>query len=101
MSYYIEYNPELHAKYPTGNAKKRVMPLLRVALYLLITGMVVLSIFKFNIGYYFIPGDPEVTVEAFNSMIYNIHNGTPINDAVFSFCKEIVLNGTRENENIY
>ena len=101
MSYYIEYNPELRAKYPAANAGKRVTPIFKVLICLIVIAMVTFSIFKFNIGYYIIPGNPKITIEAFNSMIHNVQNGSPINDAVFSFCKDIVLNESQKNEGIY
>lgn len=40
-----------------------------------------------------IPGDAEVTIAAFSSMVEQIQAGEPIGDAVTAFCGEIIENG--------
>ena len=40
-----------------------------------------------------VPGDPEVTAAALESMVADLRQGTSLADAVTAFCQEIVDNG--------
>ena len=42
--------------------------------------------------HYLLPGDPDITETAFNSMIENIRTGESVKDAVTAFCVEIIEN---------
>lgn len=38
----------------------------------------------------FLPGDPEITAEAFSSMVEGLRQGEPVSDAVTAFCQALL-----------
>lgn len=93
MSYCVEYNPEFNCKYPRPKRRK-CLPNKKV-LYLLIF-FVAMYVFVQGRAYrYLIPGNPEVTISAFSTMVEQVDEGAPIKDAFFTFCQEIIANGNR------
>ncbi len=43
-----------------------------------------------NLRHLLIPGDPEVTTQAFETMIHSLCAGEEISEAVTAFCREIL-----------
>ena len=91
MSYNIEYNPELHVRYPAFRIKKRRISVTAVfaVLFCVITGWIIA---KNELLRFLIPGDPEVTAEAFSTMVDRIENGVPVGEGLLAFCEEIITN---------
>ena len=88
MGYHITYNPDLNKKYPFN--KKSRDKLLTIAAALLLCFIAVYVLAQSDIMYYLIPGDPEITAEAFSVMIKRVSQGETVGNAVVSFCKEII-----------
>lgn len=91
MSYCIEYNPEFKRKYPETK-KKIQLPIKKLFILLAICIASYLFI-QFRLYRYFIPGNPDVTVSAFSTMVERVGGGESVKDAVYDFCKEIIQNG--------
>ncbi len=91
MSYNIEYNPELHVRYPVLQKKKKRISASAVfaLLFCVITGWIIA---KNKLLRFLIPGDPEVTAEAFSTMVEKIENGVPVGEGLLAFCEEIITN---------
>lgn len=43
---------------------------------------------------YVLPGESTVTEEAFEAMLSDLRAGEPLNDALTTFCKDVIQNGT-------
>lgn len=91
MSYCIEYNPELNRKYP----KRKYIKQFSIKKLLCLTMILVTSyvFLQAKLYRYFIPGDPDVTVPAFSTMVDRVGDGASVRDAFVEFCKEIIMNG--------
>ena len=88
MSYHITYNPDLRKKYSTSK-KNKTKPL-KIALLLLV-GFVAVYIFtQSGFARYLIPGDPEITTEAFSEMVKHVRQGESVGNAIVVFCREII-----------
>lgn len=93
MSYCVEYNPELKNRYPELKKPRVIVPvgaffccILAIAALYIITTSGVLR--------YLIPGDPDVTTAAFETLVDEIGAGEPVREAFVDFCKEIIFSGT-------
>jgi hypothetical protein len=42
---------------------------------------------------YLIPGDAEITAAAFSEMTYQLQNGESLEDAVVTFCRDVISGG--------
>ena len=91
MSYNITYNPDLKRRYPVRR-KNKYKPL-NIVLILLICCVTVYGLTRSGILRYFIPGDPEITVAAFSTMVQRVGQGETVGNAVVEFCKEIINEG--------
>ena len=91
MSYSIEYNPELKRKYPKGKAQRHFLT--RKLIYLLVFFAASYLLIQSKAYHYLLPGNPDVTISAFSTMVERVGDGTSMTDAVRSFCEEIIWNG--------
>ena len=57
-----------------------------------IAAIIVLNIYGKDILHALIPGDPEITGQAFSQLADNLKSGEPLQQAVATFCKEIIEN---------
>ena len=91
MSYCIAYNPELNKKYPQRKQIKQFS----IKKLLLLTIILVISygILQGKLYRFFIPGDPDVTIPAFSTMVDRVGDGASVKDAFVEFCQEIIMNG--------
>lgn len=88
MSYNITYNPDLKKRYPSVRKNKN-KPLNTV--WILLAGIIAVYVLsRSDIMRYFIPGDPEITVEAFSTMVNRVGQGETVGNAVVDFCKQII-----------
>ena len=93
MSYCVEYNPELRKRYPELKKPRMKLPVGALlcsvaavaAVYMIVTSGVLR---------YLIPGDPDVTTAALETLVDEIGAGEPVREAFVDFCKEIILSGT-------
>ena len=90
MSYNITYNPDLKRRYP-ARRKGRCNPI-NIVVILLVGSVAMYGLMRSGIMRYFIPGDPEITVEAFSTMVARVGQGESVGNAVVDFCKEIINN---------
>ena len=88
MSYKIQYSPETVKRYPQTKKTEKVNIGKWVSLVLIIVTVLWLRIN--GIPDFLIPGDPDTTKAATAMLIDEIRNGSPVNDAVTVFCKEIL-----------
>lgn len=91
MSYCIEYNPELNTKYP----KRKYIKQFPIKKLLFLTMILVISyvFLQAKLYRYFIPGDPDITIPAFSTMVDRVVDGDSVKDALVEFCKEIIMSG--------
>lgn len=88
MSYQIQYEPHKNRRYPVCTGRKRHTTVFVLALTLLAVCM--------SIGLrtgWLIPGDPEVTSNAFSDMVTMLREGEGMKEAVTAFCMEILEHG--------
>ncbi len=91
MSYCIDYNSKSGNIYRMTSSKKRIG--LVAGLVLAIALFMLLKLDKNQtIKSWLIPGDAQVTENAFSEMIENIREGETIGGAVTTFCREILKN---------
>lgn len=92
MSYSIAYDPQENERYPQHIKSPRKLPVkwLLSALFLVIAGYILL---KGNVFHYILPGDPEVTADAFSQMVEQVKTGDSVYDALTCFVQQIVLQG--------
>lgn len=91
MSYCIEYNPELKRKYPRYKIK-RPIPMKKL-FYLTVIFVASYLLLQSKVYRYFLPGNPDVTISAFSTMVEQVGDGASMTDAVRTFCEEIIWNG--------
>lgn len=90
MGYRIEYGPEYRRFRKESPAKGKILPLTAafLVLFLALTA-------KFwpegkeTLENILLPGDPQVTKQAFSQMAQDLKEGEAIGDAVITFCREI------------
>lgn len=91
MSYIIQYNPELTRKYPKPK-KHMNIPIKPIILMVIIA--ISACIFAYNRWFQiFLPGNPDVTVSAFSTLVEKVVEGIPVKNAVYEFCEEIITDG--------
>ena len=93
MSYHISYNPELSARYPIvlHHKKKLSKPLIVIGLA---AALAAGAAMRDGVLRFLIPGDPDVTAEAFSTMVDRVEMGEPLRESLLSFCQEIIINGS-------
>ena len=95
MSYQISYNPEDNHKYPICRKLKRGMWLRWGIVFLVLLGLAGAPKVRCKMESLLIPGDAQVTKNAFSFMLEQIQTGEPIEEAVSAFCREIIKNGNQ------
>ena len=93
MSYCIEYNPELREKYPKVKLQRHIPT--KKLVYLLVFFVASYLLIQSKVFRYLLPGNPDVTISAFSTMVERVGDGAPMRDAVRSFCEEIIVNGIK------
>jgi len=89
MSYYVEYNPELRRRYPQTKNRSSKVQLVLIGLLFMVVG--IYTLMRYNLLQYLIPGDSQVTTAAFSEMVKSVANGKTVSEAVFAFCRDIVI----------
>lgn len=89
MSYQIVYGPK---KRPPNTAARNPA---RTGLIIGILFIITLAALRFtgystDIWQSLLPGDPDVTISAFQSMTEEIRNGNGFSNAVTSFCETVI-----------
>lgn len=98
MGYCIEYENGRAKRRRTGTQRKELWALAAVVIVLL----GVISGFFWPEGAaafrnFWIPGDPEVTIRAIETMVENLRSGEGTQEAVTAFCREILENGEMQD----
>ena len=88
MSYKINYTPEDIKRYPIS-AKRQSIKWGKYSV--LILGLLAAFWMKMNgVPDFLIPGDPEITRTAVETMVSDMQAGEPVDEAVFAFCKTVI-----------
>ena len=90
MAYQINYSPESSSRYPQSQKKYHIDWVKCTVLCLLL--LTALWVRINGIPDFLIPGDPQITRSAAETMVADIRAGEKLENAVTVFCKEI-LNG--------
>ena len=93
MAYQIQYEPEKNRKYPAHFRRRKslVIPIL------IAVAIVVCFAICGKTGI-LIPGDPQVTAQAFSQMVDMVRNGEQVEDALSTFCVEVLEHGTQDTD---
>lgn len=94
MAYRIVYGPEIKAprRFENRQLRRQILTAAFALLFVLLVrqlwpeGMTVLRELL-------LPGEPAITEQAFSDMIGNLHDGSPVGEAVTAFCRQIIENG--------
>lgn len=91
MGYMIQYGPEQNHKYLSAAniVRRRVWLVVLTTIFVAVLFAVAATYRDFLIRC-FLPGDAEVTTNALEDLISNFRAGIPFEDAVTTFCREIV-----------
>ena len=92
MSHQISYTPEYDKRYPSkrkSNGKKWIFVILLVVLL----GVGLLSTTDHRSSIQIEMNNDKGHTDIFQTMLYEIRTGTPLQEAVTAFCKEVLLNG--------
>ena len=91
MGYSIHYSPETEKKFPkAGKITIRVRKMLAFFFALIILVGTITLHKKGLLRELLIPGDPEITVAAMETMADNLKEGMTLQTAVEAFCMEIL-----------
>ena len=90
MAYEISYGP-VKTKQPKHRRNTTRSLILFLCAAALIIGLSVAGTGA-RIRQWLIPGDSDVTIAAFSTMIENLKDGLPLYESVTAFCKEIIEN---------
>ena len=89
MSYQINYDPTRANRFYT--AKRKKIPVwLMTALCIGIATLLLNNEFRSLL----IPGDPQVTSDAFSELTQELAEGESVKEAVTAFCKQIIDNAS-------
>lgn len=90
MGYKILYNPEMKEKFPEAKRNMFTQKFIKVLAVAAITVLIFSVLGRENVVDYFIPGDPDITQAAFETMVNELKNGAAVKNAVAVFCREII-----------
>lgn len=94
MGYCIEYENGMARRHKTGTGGRYLWAL--AAVVILLIGVLSGFFWPERAGAFrnfWIPGDPEVTVRAAETMVDSLRAGGDAQEAVTAFCREILENG--------
>ena len=91
MSYSVQYNPELHKKYPTSK-KQRNIPVKQIVI-LVVCFTLAYIIAQNKLYKLFLPGNPDVTTSALVNFTQKVGGGESFKEAVYCFCEEVIRGG--------
>ena len=92
MSYIFSYEPEIDRRYPIKKNRHIQLPVMKLLL-LLIACCGVYTFIRLGLARYLIPGDPEVTAEAFTDMVHLVKEGEPVGSAITTFVQDVLAGG--------
>ena len=88
MAYKIQYSPETAYRYPQQKEKRNLQTGRWLFLAMILAAAVWLRVK--GVPDFLIPGDPEITRNAVQTMVTDNQGGAAINDAVTAFCRTIL-----------
>ena len=99
MSYRIVYGGTTPVRYPPNRGRKHLQLMTAVAMVLFVLvvgqfwprGREVLRDFL-------LPGEPSVTEQAFSELVSDLSQGIKLEDAVATFCQQIIDHGAGESD---
>ena len=92
MSYSLEYNPELRKQYPPARKRKCAFPT-RYLLFGLGAAVICYALIGLGWLHYLIPGEPQVTVDAWKEMLGQVEAGKPVGESVHRFFSYVIIHG--------
>lgn len=98
MPYRIDYGHPSDKKYPVPTIRSHLLSLTAGAftLFVLLTGTFWPE-GREALRDLLIPGDPEITAEAFSTLVTEVREGEDLSEAVAAFCREIIFDGEDQN----
>ena len=87
MAYKIRYGVNRHDRKKRGVARRIWLPFLLAACLLVTVWLIEMKNISLD---WLLPGDPEVTASALESLRENLAAGEPFGEAVTAFCREII-----------
>lgn len=92
MSYKIKYDVDIikipiHDKMKTGSKSLAIVAAAVCICLLLVSASSGID----NIKEWILPGNPKVTEAALDTLVTELRQGEPLNDAISAFCKEILV----------
>lgn len=87
MAYKISYGPEIRFQKSGPRKKHKLLMWLLVVILLL---AFYASGLNETVAYWLLPGDPEVTSDALQTMVQRIETGENVSEAFSCFCQEII-----------
>lgn len=91
MGYMIQYDPERNERYPSTvvvTGKKVLRKVLVILVMVVLLGTAIL--YRDDLIRCFLPGDGEVATLALEELIRDFQTGTPLGEAITTFCREII-----------
>ena len=93
MSYSVNYNPELKDRYPSAENPGRKFSV-KLLLWCAAIAVLLLVVSRGEVLRICLPGEPDVTADAFSAMVEQIGAGESVQEAFVDFCKEIIYSGS-------
>ena len=87
MSFRIQYGISRHEVNSRKTKFKKWLPFLLAVIFLVAGWLISLTEIRFD---WLLPGDPEVTAAALESLRENLAAGESLGEAVTAFCREII-----------
>lgn len=88
MGYKIRYGLRIPAEKKRGRWQYVAAIVLAVVIALLCVDI-------WNGRQWLLPGDPQVTAQALDTMVDSIREGEPLGEAITCFCREIIENAAK------
>ena len=92
MGYRISYHPEKDNRYPVESDKSKLyfIKICLCSILIILTGIGIVKN-KTEVLDFLIPGDREQITQSSKHMIENLKGGTSLEDAITTFCREIIM----------
>ena len=88
MAYKIQYTPQDNSRYPMVTRRREIKWGRLVAV--IVVAVATLWLINNGVPEILIPGDPQVTKAAAATMIGSMKSGSSMDDAILTFCRQII-----------
>lgn len=88
MGYKIRYGPRIPAEKKRGSWQF-------IAVIVLAAAITLLCVDIWNGRQWLLPGDPQITAQALDTMVDSLRAGGSVGEAITCFCREIIENAAK------